>query len=72
MRAEFGLPGGTPLIGAVAVLYASIAIAQRRAILTECHKRGRQLVETIEDGGYSGKDLRRPGIKRALEAVVSP
>jgi DNA invertase Pin-like site-specific DNA recombinase len=45
--------------------------AQRRAILTECKKRGWQLVETIEDGGYSGKDLRRPGIKRALDAVES-
>ena len=44
---------------------------QRRAILSECQKRGWQLVETIEDGGYSGKDLRRPGIKRALEAVES-
>jgi DNA invertase Pin-like site-specific DNA recombinase len=45
--------------------------AQRRAILAECKRRGWRLVETVEDGGYSGKNLRRPGIKRALEAVES-
>jgi DNA invertase Pin-like site-specific DNA recombinase len=45
--------------------------AQRRAILAECRRRGWSLIETVEDGGYSGKDLRRPGIQRALEAVES-
>jgi DNA invertase Pin-like site-specific DNA recombinase len=41
--------------------------AQRAAILRECQRRGWTLVETIEDAGYSARDLRRPGIKLALE-----
>jgi DNA invertase Pin-like site-specific DNA recombinase len=43
--------------------------AQRAAILAECKRRGWQLVELVEDAGYSAKDLRRPGIKAALEAL---
>jgi DNA invertase Pin-like site-specific DNA recombinase len=43
--------------------------AQRRAILAECQQRGWQLVETIEDAGYSARDLRRPGIQEALVAL---
>lgn len=43
--------------------------AQRTAILTECRRRGWDLVETIEDAGYSAKDLRRPGIRAALEQL---
>ncbi len=43
--------------------------AQRAAILRECKRRGWQLVEVIEDAGYSAKDLRRPGIKAALETL---
>lgn len=38
--------------------------AQRRAIVRECKRRGWQLVDVIEDAGYSAKDLRRPGIRR--------
>src|SRR6476646_10299620 len=43
--------------------------AQRRAILAECKRRGWHLVETIEDAGYSARDLRRPGIQAALRAL---
>jgi DNA invertase Pin-like site-specific DNA recombinase len=43
--------------------------AQRAAILAEATRRGWQLVEVIEDAGYSGKSLRRPGIQAALEAL---
>jgi DNA invertase Pin-like site-specific DNA recombinase len=43
--------------------------AQRRAILAECERRGWHLVETIEDAGYSARDLRRPGIQEALRAL---
>lgn len=44
--------------------------AQRQAITAECERRGWQLVEIAEDVG-SGKDLRRPGIQAALEALES-
>jgi DNA invertase Pin-like site-specific DNA recombinase len=43
--------------------------AQRKAILAECRRRGWTLVEVIEDAGYSAKDLRRPGVKEALETL---
>jgi DNA invertase Pin-like site-specific DNA recombinase len=43
--------------------------AQRRAILAECERRGWELVEVIEDRGYSAKDLKRPGIRAALDAL---
>ena len=43
--------------------------AQRAAILAEATRRGWHHVEIIEDAGYSGKDLRRPGIVEALEAL---
>jgi DNA invertase Pin-like site-specific DNA recombinase len=43
--------------------------AQRRAIAAECKRRGWQLVDVIEDAGYSAKDLKRPGIRAALEAL---
>jgi DNA invertase Pin-like site-specific DNA recombinase len=43
--------------------------AQRRAILAECERRGWHLVETIEDAGYSARDLRRPCIQEALRAL---
>jgi DNA invertase Pin-like site-specific DNA recombinase len=43
--------------------------AQRAAIAAEARRRGWKLIETIEDAGYSAKDLRRPGIKRALEEL---
>jgi DNA invertase Pin-like site-specific DNA recombinase len=43
--------------------------AQRATIAAECERRGWQLVDTIEDRGYSAKDLRRPGIRAALEEL---
>jgi DNA invertase Pin-like site-specific DNA recombinase len=43
--------------------------AQRQAIIAECKRRGWQLIEVIEDAGWSAKDLRRPGIKAALEVL---
>jgi DNA invertase Pin-like site-specific DNA recombinase len=43
--------------------------AQRAAILAEAELRGWHVVDLIEDAGYSAKDLRRPGIQVALEAL---
>jgi DNA invertase Pin-like site-specific DNA recombinase len=46
--------------------------AQRHAIIAECERRGWHLLETIEDAGYSARDLRRPGIQEALRALEDP
>jgi DNA invertase Pin-like site-specific DNA recombinase len=43
--------------------------AQRAAIIAECDRRGWQLVDMLEDAGYSAKDLRRPAIQAALETL---
>ena len=45
--------------------------AQRAAILAEAERRGWQEADVtfIEDAGYSGKDLNRPGIAAALDAL---
>src|SRR6185437_4904316 len=43
--------------------------AQRSAIEAECKRRGWQLVDIIEDAGYSAKDLKRPGVQVALETL---
>src|SRR5438105_12248783 len=43
--------------------------ARRAAIEDECRRRGWQLVEVIEDAGYSAKDLKRPGVQVALETL---
>ncbi len=40
--------------------------AQREAILRECKRRGWELVEVVEDAGYSARDLRRPGVQAAI------
>ncbi len=40
--------------------------AQQDAIVAECERRGWQLAEVVEDVGYSGKSLNRPGIESAL------
>jgi DNA invertase Pin-like site-specific DNA recombinase len=45
--------------------------AQRLAIVSECERRGWGLAEMVEDGGFSGKSLKRPGISRALELLAS-
>ena len=42
--------------------------AQRKAILSECNRRGWTLVESFEEVG-SGKDLKRPGVQAALEVL---
>ena len=43
--------------------------AQRAAIVAECERRGWQLVEVIEDAGYSAKDMKRPGVQEALRVL---
>src|SRR4051794_33684622 len=43
--------------------------AQRQAILAECRRRGWQLVEVLEDAGYSAKDMRRPAVQGALRVL---
>jgi DNA invertase Pin-like site-specific DNA recombinase len=43
--------------------------AQRSAIEAECERRGWELVEVAEDAGYSGKDLKRPAIRVALDRL---
>jgi len=45
--------------------------AQRAAILAEATRRGWTEVRFIEDAGYSAKDLRRPGLRIALDALRS-
>jgi DNA invertase Pin-like site-specific DNA recombinase len=37
--------------------------------LGECERRGWHLVDVIEDAGYSAKDLKRPGVRMALELL---
>lgn len=46
--------------------------AQRAAITAEASRRGWALddIKWIEDAGYSGKDLRRPGVAKALDALA--
>jgi DNA invertase Pin-like site-specific DNA recombinase len=44
--------------------------AQRQAIMAEATRRGWRVVEIIEDAGYSARDLRRPGIATALDALA--
>ena len=40
--------------------------AQREAITAEAERRGWDLIATVEDRGYSAKNLKRPGIQTAL------
>lgn len=40
--------------------------AQREAIRAEAERRGWTVVHVVEDGGWSAKDMRRPGIAHAL------
>jgi DNA invertase Pin-like site-specific DNA recombinase len=43
--------------------------AQRAAIQRECKRRGWEIIDVIEDAGFSAKDLRRPGVRAALEEL---
>ena len=43
--------------------------AQRAAIRAECERRGWEIVDVIEDAGYSAKDLKRPGVRIALDQL---
>src|SRR5262249_40156314 len=45
--------------------------AQRAAILAEARRRGWDEADLtiVEDAGFSGRDLRRPGIEEALESL---
>jgi Resolvase, N terminal domain len=43
--------------------------AQRAAIQRECERRGWQIAGVIEDAGFSAKDLKRPGVRAALEEL---
>jgi DNA invertase Pin-like site-specific DNA recombinase len=45
--------------------------AQRTAILTEAERRGWTILTVVEDAGYSGKDLRRPGVQEALSVLAA-
>jgi DNA invertase Pin-like site-specific DNA recombinase len=44
--------------------------AQRKAIEAECERRGWELVEVIEDDGYTGRNDDRPGLQRALRLLA--
>jgi DNA invertase Pin-like site-specific DNA recombinase len=43
--------------------------AQRAAIIAEADRRGWRLIEIVEDAGFSGKSLNRPGVRLVLEAL---
>lgn len=45
--------------------------AQKAAIEAECRRRGWELVDTLEDAGYSARDMRRPGIRAAREMLTA-
>ncbi len=45
--------------------------AQREAITEEATRRGWDLLDIAEDAGYSGRDLKRPGITAVLELLRS-
>ncbi len=45
--------------------------AQRRAIAAACKRRGWQLLEAVEDAGFSAKERKRPGIEEALRVLES-
>jgi len=44
--------------------------AQRSAILGEAKRRGWTILSVVEDAGYSGKDMRRPGVQEALSVLA--
>ncbi|MBS1715341.1 MAG: recombinase family protein [Armatimonadetes bacterium] len=44
--------------------------SQRRAVETECARKGWELTEVVVDEGQSGKSLNRPGLQKALLALT--
>jgi DNA invertase Pin-like site-specific DNA recombinase len=76
-RAKAQRTGTSAVVGYVRVSTAEQADsglgleAQRRAIRSECDRRGWELVAIEEDAGWSGKVTSRPGLLRALEACKS-
>lgn len=81
MTTRTGKRGGSPPGGPLRVLgYVRVSTdeqadsgaglaAQRRAIREACASRGYQLIEILEDAGWSGKSLDRPGISEAIERL---
>lgn len=67
------MTGGSSVVGYVRVSTDDQAEsgagleAQRSAITSECERRGWQLV-SIEEDALSGRDLKRPGLTRALDS----
>jgi len=45
--------------------------AQRRALAATCKRRGWQLLEVVEEAGFSAEDLKRPGLQEALRVLAS-
>lgn len=46
-------------------------LAQQRAdIVAECERRGWDLVEVVEDAGYTGRNEDRPGLQRVLRMLA--
>jgi DNA invertase Pin-like site-specific DNA recombinase len=45
--------------------------AQRASIVGACRERGWEVMEIVEDVGFSGRDLRRPGMQAALTRLES-
>jgi DNA invertase Pin-like site-specific DNA recombinase len=45
--------------------------AQRAAIETDADRRRWRLLDIVEDAGFSGRDLKRPGIQTVLQALRS-
>jgi DNA invertase Pin-like site-specific DNA recombinase len=43
--------------------------AQRRELAAKCKRRGWQLLEVLEEAGFSAEDLKRPGIQEALRVL---
>src|SRR5439155_24061899 len=43
--------------------------AQRAATTNACEMRGWQVAEIFEDRGFSGKNLKRPGLAAAIDTV---
>src|ERR1035437_5657619 len=73
-RAKPQRTGTSPVIGYVRVstteqVDSGLGLeAQRRAIRSECERRGWELMRIEEDAGWSDKVATRPGLQRALAA----